>query len=170
MFVILLLSYCIWLLYICMCFNKPFWIWILNLSYRTTKIATFMGPTWGPPGSCRREMGLMFAPWTLLSGHASRTNAQVQCCASVIYININWLWNVFINTNQTFRTLLYWIVPWCGDLDKNCRISSSSYQHQLTHSTSSQCRGNLVMGKLYLWSDYIISHTILSNQNPFGIL
>ena len=27
-----------------------------------------MGPTWGPPGSCGPQMGLMLAPWTLLSG------------------------------------------------------------------------------------------------------
>ena len=33
----------------------------------------FMGQTWGPPGSCRPQMGPMLAPWTLLSG----------CC---------WLW------------------------------------------------------------------------------
>ena len=26
------------------------------------------GPTWGPPGSCRPQMGPMLAPWTLLSG------------------------------------------------------------------------------------------------------
>ena len=29
---------------------------------------TFMGPTWGPPGSCRPQMGPTLAPWTLLSG------------------------------------------------------------------------------------------------------
>ena len=29
-----------------------------------------MGPTWGPPGSCRPPMGPMLAPWTLLSGLA----------------------------------------------------------------------------------------------------
>ena len=28
----------------------------------------FMGPTWGPPGSCRPQMGPMLAPCTLLSG------------------------------------------------------------------------------------------------------
>ena len=33
-----------------------------------TQIARFMGPTWGPPGSCRPQMGPMLAPWTLLSG------------------------------------------------------------------------------------------------------
>ena len=34
----------------------------------TSQIARFMGPTWGPPGSCRPPMGPMLAPWTLLSG------------------------------------------------------------------------------------------------------
>ena len=27
-----------------------------------------MGPTWGPPGSCRPQMGPVLAAWTLLSG------------------------------------------------------------------------------------------------------
>ena len=27
-----------------------------------------MDPTWGPPGSCRPQVGSMLAPWTLLSG------------------------------------------------------------------------------------------------------
>ena len=27
------------------------------------------GATWGPPGSCRPQMGPMLAPWTLLSGY-----------------------------------------------------------------------------------------------------
>ena len=30
-----------------------------------------MGPTWGPSGSCRPQMGPMLAPWTLLSGMSS---------------------------------------------------------------------------------------------------
>ena len=34
----------------------------------STPVAKFMGPTWGPPGSCRPQMGPMLAPWTLLSG------------------------------------------------------------------------------------------------------
>ena len=29
-----------------------------------------MGPTWGPPGSCRPQVGHMLAPRTLLSGEA----------------------------------------------------------------------------------------------------
>ena len=46
-----------------------------GLSSRTmwcqpSQIARFMGPTWGPPRSCRPQMGpiAMLAPWTLLSG------------------------------------------------------------------------------------------------------
>ena len=31
-----------------------------------SQIAKFMGPTWGPPGSCWPQMGPMLAPWTLL--------------------------------------------------------------------------------------------------------
>ena len=30
-----------------------------------------MGPTWGPPGSCRPHLGPMLVPWTLLSGISS---------------------------------------------------------------------------------------------------
>ena len=33
-----------------------------------TQIAKAMRPTWGPPGSCRPQMGPILAPWTLLSG------------------------------------------------------------------------------------------------------
>ena len=33
-----------------------------------SQIAKFMEPTWGPPGSCRPQMGPMLASWTLLSG------------------------------------------------------------------------------------------------------
>ena len=31
------------------------------------QIAKFMGPTWGPPGSYRPQMGPILAPWILLS-------------------------------------------------------------------------------------------------------
>ena len=34
--------------------------------HQWSQIANFMGPTWGPPGSCRPQMCPMWAPWTLL--------------------------------------------------------------------------------------------------------
>ena len=36
-----------------------------------------MGPTWGPPGSCRPQMGPMLAPWTLLSGYVPQKRIDV---------------------------------------------------------------------------------------------
>ena len=39
-----------------------------NTCWGWSQIAKFMGPIWGPPGSCRPQMGPMMAPWTLLSG------------------------------------------------------------------------------------------------------
>ena len=38
----------------------------------TSHIAKFMGPRWGPPGSCRPQMGPLLAPWTLLSGYLTK--------------------------------------------------------------------------------------------------
>ena len=51
-------------------------LWLWNYTARTqpaahrnaSQIARFMGPTWGPPRSCRPQMGPVLAPWTLLSG------------------------------------------------------------------------------------------------------
>ena len=40
-------------------------------------IAKFMGPTWGPPGSCRPQMGPMSAPWNLLSGMTFQNRCAV---------------------------------------------------------------------------------------------
>ena len=43
------------------------------------QIARFMQPTWGPPGSCRPQLGPMLAPWTLLSGFSSH-EVKPSCC------------------------------------------------------------------------------------------
>ena len=34
-----------------------------------TQISRFMGPTWGPSGADRTQVGPILAPWTLLSGN-----------------------------------------------------------------------------------------------------
>ena len=41
------------------------------------QITRFMGPTWGPPGTCRSQMGPMLAPWTLLSGASNAENVSI---------------------------------------------------------------------------------------------
>ena len=40
----------------------------LFVSTEIPRIARFMGPTWGPSGADRTQVGHMLAPWTLLSG------------------------------------------------------------------------------------------------------
>ena len=40
--------------------------------HNTTLIARFMGPTWGPSGADRTQVGHMFTPCTLLSGNCQQ--------------------------------------------------------------------------------------------------
>ena len=41
---------------------------LFGLYHKLPQIARFMGPTWGPSGADRTQVGPMLAPWTLLSG------------------------------------------------------------------------------------------------------
>ena len=52
------------------------WNHSFHTSWKNPQIAKFMGPTWGPPGSCRPQMGPMLAPWTLLSGSRYSNSLQ----------------------------------------------------------------------------------------------
>ena len=52
---------------------KEIYLSYINLSLSvslcaTPLVARLMGPTWGPSGADRTQVGLMLAPWTLLSG------------------------------------------------------------------------------------------------------
>ena len=47
---------------------------------KSTQIANFMGPRWGPPRSCRPEMGPVLAPWTCYQG----SNSCMSRCGSVM--------------------------------------------------------------------------------------
>ena len=42
--------------------------YIISACWLISLIARFMGPTWGPSGADRTQVGPMLAPWTLLSG------------------------------------------------------------------------------------------------------
>ena len=43
-----------------------------------TLITRFMGPTWGPSGADRTQVGPMLAPWILLSGYAFIADSRPQ--------------------------------------------------------------------------------------------
>ena len=71
-------------------------VWLI-LVYLSTQIAKFMGPTWGPSGSCRPQMGPMLAPWTLLSGNGwtgmlqlSKVHDDIMSCIFIALTHITW--------------------------------------------------------------------------------
>ena len=65
-----------------------------------TQIAKFMGPTWGPPGSCRPQVGLMLAPWTLLSGN------WIYPWSVAVASTILWLHHAMSRGSKSFAVVL----------------------------------------------------------------
>ena len=51
--------------------KHPFHGIVSSHDFMISLIARFLGPTWGPSGADRTQVGPMLAPWTLLSGMAS---------------------------------------------------------------------------------------------------
>ena len=55
-----------------------------SIPHEISLIARFIGPTWGPSGADRTQVGPMLAPWTLLSGMWHRLGVScfvvVICC------------------------------------------------------------------------------------------
>ena len=56
--------------------NAQFFSFIPCCETVLAQIAKFIGPTWGPSGSCRPQMGPMWVPWILLLG-SCQTSSQV---------------------------------------------------------------------------------------------
>ena len=66
----------------CSCGNHCYRLALASAT-RTTLITRFMGPTWGPPGADRTQVGPMLAPWISLSGkgfilHRNQCNRLVR--------------------------------------------------------------------------------------------
>ena len=72
--------------------NGVDWIETHRHSSNLTQIAKFMGPTWGPTGSCRPQMGPMLAPWTLLSGYSNSLTAMVPLCCVLCWFSPTSIW------------------------------------------------------------------------------
>ena len=107
----------------------------------TTQIAEFMGPTCGPPGSCRPQMGPMLASWTLLSGKFLRLwftiGELVNCLSfsewsnafslltmlklvySVIFRLISWLLITWLRVSQGYQQYQQ---PWSWFYRRNCHF------------------------------------------------
>ena len=82
------------------------WVWILTfilLLSLQSLIARFMGPTWGPSGADRTQVGPMLAPWTLVSEVISWWNWP--CYNGVQLCNVHFTFDPFyvsdlINSKQ----------------------------------------------------------------------
>ena len=107
-----------------------------------THIAKFIGPTWGPPGSCRPQLGPMLAPWTLLSGKCiyawSNSNPLLLFAIATRYdIKSQYSWApgrcVVVSNVQISNTsmILIWVFNWTLPWKEYQRISLMVSQHTL---------------------------------------
>ena len=80
-----------------------------------SQIAQFMGPTWGPPGSCRPQVGPMLAPWTLLSWVQHVWSGCLisisQAIATDYKMGTRRFHRQVPNLQMTCRDLTSWLVP-----------------------------------------------------------
>ena len=114
----------------CMMYRKLLFIFILpsfsssitmrpNIATKysiPTQIANFMGPTWGPPGSCRPQMGHMLAPRTFYQG-----------TGTVFF-------PVYSKTNNGAIDVLVWDV-WIMHMCYRLSIYRRTILHIIAHST-----------------------------------
>ena len=61
---------------------------MFHLGHNTTLIARFMGPTRGPSGADRTQVGPMLAPWTLLTGKGCKWDVDSNPTGWVILCRI----------------------------------------------------------------------------------
>ena len=60
-------------------YDKVWCCLLENGNQLSSLLSRFMGPTWGPSGAERTQVGPMLAPWTLLSGMERLPNNWLQC-------------------------------------------------------------------------------------------
>ena len=68
-------------------FKKSWCIVFITITCITSQITKFMGPIWGPSGSCRPQMVPMLAPWTLLSGIMCIKFPLLKC--NVVFLSLH---------------------------------------------------------------------------------
>ena len=89
--------------------------------------------TWGPPGSCRPQMGLMMAQWTLLSG--------CSCCwfiAQIWYSLSAYYWKWVTLAHQNWSTHCGLVTSY-GDLDPRSLLAQvivCAWQHEVSTRTN----------------------------------
>ena len=70
-------------------------LWYIHTD-RPSQIGRFRGPTWGPSGADRTQVGPMLDPWTLLSGIMHAYDEWHQARVSMLHC----IWNIARNINR----------------------------------------------------------------------
>ena len=149
------------------------------------QIAKFMGPTWGPPRSCRLQMGPMLAPWTLLS-----ENSTAMCSLigydQVLHDSIDKVYDFFHSTiyMMNFHLAQWGVVTPYGNIDsRRLKRSLLAWGHQAITWTnvdlpskvfsgihlSSNLQGVFLSFISDLWSEFtflkLLPHKLTVKQN-----
>ena len=85
------------------------------LSDEIPLIARFMGPTWGPSGADRTQVGPMLAPWTLLLGTPKLYFVVI--CYVWIYYHLQLMISIYINILLSNQLTQVWPVHHLNPLD-----------------------------------------------------
>ena len=73
------------------------------------QIARFIGPTWGPPGSCRPQMGPTLAPWTLLTKMLPKWRFRFNVQSKVhVYSPCDMKWVIQMTISNVTATVGMW--------------------------------------------------------------
>ena len=110
------------------------WVrWWLGGEYQTShylnqsQIAKFMGPTWGPSGSCRPQMGPILAPWKL----AIRDAEPICWC---IYVGLGGVeLNVINSVGPNYKISVSHIAWWKLNLTQNLKLKWILFQSPVYH-------------------------------------
>ena len=132
------------------------WSLIIRL-YTDTQIAKFMGPTGGPPGSCRPQMGPMLAPWTLFGDQGMAYSTPV--LRHISYSDLTKKKNIS-RPHGVIKMYEVFFLSYCGEnwqcynrttFRSNSRLAPSQWEMSLQSNANSQWLGTNLESDLTLY-------------------
>ena len=137
-----------------------------------SQIANFMGPTWGPPGSCRPQMGPMLVPWTLLSGvltyHPSfkNSNDNKPFSAIIFRFHYNDITMGTIESQITSLTTVYSTVYSGANQRKHQSSTSLAFVRGINQGLVNSLHKGPVTRKMFPFDDVIMHKTVAMVKFP----
>ena len=123
---------------------------VITCTFITSQIARFMGPTKGPHGADRTQVGRMLAPWTLLSGLFPVCTSRIRYTCHTLMTRFQY--TVARTKLSPFCKRHIWIhlfLKSCLDFDSN--FTSSCSIRQCVWPGSSNILVQTISQDLYHW-------------------